>query len=65
MEESNIQQAEKEIELQVQKIDRILDKRSDNGQHFEDFLREEKARLYGMLQIYWVMGGVGFKKYKR
>jgi len=28
-------------------------------------LGEEKARFYGMLQIYWLLGGKEYLQYKR
>ena len=65
MEDTNLQLAEKEIDLQVKKVDKILDRRGDSGQHFDEFFHEEKAKLYGMLQIYWIFGGTGYHKYKQ
>ncbi|MDP4210925.1 MAG: hypothetical protein Q8928_19135 [Bacteroidota bacterium] len=57
-------QAEEAINQQIAKIDKILDKIGTSGQQFQDFLREEKVKLYGMLQIYWLVGGEGFEKFK-
>lgn len=53
------------IDQQINKVDKILDKRSSSGQHFDDFLTEEKARLYGMLEIYWLLGGKDYQHFKR
>lgn len=63
MDEEKLSLAKDVIDQQIIKIERIFDKRADNGQHFDDFLREEKARLFGMLQIYRLFGGSGFEKY--
>jgi hypothetical protein len=57
--------AKKEIDLQISKIEKILDKREVSGQHFEDFMSEEKARLFGMLQIFWLIGGAGYDQFKK
>lgn len=57
-------QAEEAINQQIAKVDKILDKIGTSGQHFDDFLREEKAKLYGMLQIYWLVGGKGFEDFR-
>jgi hypothetical protein len=64
MDEKSLAIIKQAIDQQVTKVDRILDKRETSGQHFDDFLREEKARLYGMLQIYWLVGGTEFQQYK-
>lgn len=64
MSEQIMKEAEKEIDLQIAKLDKILDKRSNSGQHFDNFLHEEKTRLYGMLHIYWTIGGKGYQQYK-
>lgn len=53
------------IDQQINKVDKILDKRSTSGQHFDDFLAEEKSRLYGMLEIYWLLGGKDYQHFKR
>ena len=55
--------AKEEIDKQIAKIDRMIDKRGTTGLHFDDFLGEEKARLYGMLQIYWLFGGKEYSQY--
>ena len=51
--------AQEEIDKQIAKIEQVFDKRETTGLHFDDFLSEEKARLYGMLQIYWLLGAWG------
>ena len=56
--------AQEEIDRQIAKIERMIDKRGTTGLHFDDFLGEEKARLYGMLQIYWLFGGKEYMQYK-
>jgi hypothetical protein len=62
--ETSLELVEKEIDLQIAKIDSIMDKRSNSGSQFDDYLREEKTRLYGMLHIYWLIGGAGYQKFK-
>lgn len=64
IDEKQLEPVKEAIDLQISKVERILDKRATSGQHFDDFLREEKARLYGMLQIYWLIGGVGYEKFR-
>ena len=64
MDENNMLSVKQAIDQQISKVDRILDKRASEGQHFEDFLREEKARLFGMLQIFWLAGGEGYDKFR-
>ncbi len=64
MDEKQILLAHEEIDKQLAKIEKILDKRGSTGLHFDDFLREEKSRLYGMLQIYWLFGGKEYLQYK-
>ena len=65
MDEKSILKATEIIDQQINKVDRILDKKGSAGQHFDDFLTEEKARLYGMLEIYWALGGEGYQHFKR
>jgi hypothetical protein len=62
--ETIIKEVEKEIDLQIAMVDKILDKRGNSGQHFDDFLVEAKAKLYGMLHIYWLIGGTQYPDYK-
>jgi hypothetical protein len=64
MNEQSLLSVKEAIDQQIIKVERILDKRADSGQHFDDFLREEKARLYGMLQIFWLAGGEGYEKFR-
>lgn len=64
MDEKTLLLVKQVIDQQISKVDRILDKRALSGQHFDDFLGEEKARLYGMLQIYWLAGGEGYDKFR-
>lgn len=64
MDEQQLILVKKEIDLQVSKIERILDKRGFSGNHFDDFLTEEKAKLAGMLKIYWLLGGEGYTQFK-
>lgn len=64
MNEKTLLSVKEAIDQQIIKVERIFDKRAESGQHFDDFLREEKARLFGMLQIYWLAGGEGFEKYR-
>jgi len=64
MDEKQMLLAQEEIDKQIVKIERMIDKRGTAGSHFDDFLGEEKARLYGMLQIYWLYGGKDYLKYK-
>ncbi len=65
MDENSLLLIKQVIDQQINKVDKILDKRSSAGQHFDDFLTEEKARLYGMLEIYWVLGGLDYQHFKR
>jgi hypothetical protein len=55
---------QQQLDQQVLMIDRILDKRETSGLDFYDYLGEEKARFYGMLQIYWLLGGKEYLQYK-
>jgi hypothetical protein len=64
MDEKQMLLAQEEIDKQIAKIERMLDKRGTSGSNFDDFLGEEKTRLYGMLQIYWLLGGEGYLQYK-
>ena len=64
MDENQLLLVQQEIDKQINKIEKILDKRGTSGLHFEDFLAEEKARLYGMLQVYWLLGGTEYVQYK-
>ena len=64
MDEKLMLLAQEAIDKQIDKIERVFDKRETTGLHFDDFLSEEKARLYGMLQIYWLFGGMGYTQYK-
>ena len=64
MDEKQLLLAQGEIDKQIAKIDRMIDKRGSTGSHFDDFLGEEKTRLYGMLQIYWLLGGKEYLQYK-
>jgi hypothetical protein len=65
MEDKTLTLVKEAIDQQITKVERILDKRADSGQHFDDFLREEKAKLYGMLQIFWLIGGQGYDNLKK
>jgi hypothetical protein len=65
MDELTIGKVKQVIDQQINKIDKLLDKRSSAGQHFDDFIAEEKARLYGMLEIYWLLGGTDYQHFKR
>jgi hypothetical protein len=56
---------QKEIDQQMANIERLLDKRETTGLHLNDFLGEERARLYGMFQIYWLLGGDGYKAFRQ
>ena len=56
--------AQIEIDKQIAKIERMIDKRGTAGAQLDDFLGEEKTRLYGMLQIYWLFGGKEYSQYK-
>jgi hypothetical protein len=42
----------------------MIDKRGTTGSHFDDFLGEEKATLYRMFRIYWLLGGKEYLQYK-
>jgi len=65
MDEQSILKSKMVIDKQINKIDRILDKRGSSGQHFDDFLMEERARLFGMLELFWELGGEGYQHLKR
>ena len=65
MDEKTILLVKQIIDQQINKVDKILDKRSIAGQHFDDFLGEEKARLFGMLEVYWVLGGQDYQHFKK
>jgi hypothetical protein len=65
MDEQTILAVKQVIDQQINKVDKILDKRSTAGQHFDDFLAEEKSRLFGMLEIYLVIGGQDYQHFKR
>ncbi len=64
MDEKAILLVKQVIDQQINKIDTILDKRISAGHYFDDFLGEEKARLYGMLEIYWILGGQDYQHFK-
>lgn len=65
MENDALMLVKQTIDQQITKVERILDKRADAGQHYDDFLREEKAKLYGMLQIFWLIGGQGYDNLRK
>lgn len=43
------------IDQQINKIEGILDKRGISGQHLYDSQSGEKARFFGMHEIYWLL----------
>jgi hypothetical protein len=64
MNENQMLLAQNEVDKQISNIEIMFDRRETTGLHFDDFLGEEKARLYGMLQIYWLLGGKEYLQYK-
>lgn len=64
MDEKTLLSVKEAIDQQIKKVERIIDKRATAGQHFDDFLQEEKSRLYGMLQVYWLVGGEGYDNFR-
>lgn len=65
MNEQLLSNVEQVIDLQVSKVEKILDKRASVGHDMDDFLTEERGKLYGMLQIYWLLGGDKYQNFKR